>query len=167
MEVLILLSEYEVGVQVWGWEGVNHPTPSASSHCVLRLNLIKGSFNIVIYTPPPPPHTHQHTSSNQHSINHPKTLTYIYHGNSYQTQHTSIMHIISFLPRQPTNKISQGYKYGHGSKVLKPNITQTSKHSIQESKNIFIVFIIQNACSCKYMTYPTYLTASQHLCINA
>ena len=48
-------------------------------------------------------HTHQHTSSNQYGINHPKTLTYIYHGNLYETQHTSIMlyHIIS---SKATNK---------------------------------------------------------------
>jgi len=43
-----------------------HPTCGlTSSHYILHLNLIKGSFNIVIYT-----HTH--------------TLTYIYHGNSHQ-----------------------------------------------------------------------------------
>ena len=78
-------------------------------------------------------HTQQHTSSKQHDISHPKTLTYIYHDNSYQTQHTFIMHIISFNLRQPTNKISQGQKHRHGSKVLKSNITQTFKHSIEAS----------------------------------
>ena len=78
---------------------------STSSYCVLHLNLIKGLFNIVIYTHT---HTHQHTSSNQHGINHPKTLTYIYHGNSYQTQHSSIMHIISSNPRQQTTRYHKG-----------------------------------------------------------
>ena len=43
----------------------NHPTyGSASTHCVLLLNLIKGIFNIAFYT-----HTHTHT--------HTHTLTYI------------------------------------------------------------------------------------------
>ena len=57
MEGLVLLLEYGDGVQVRGWEVVTNLTPPdswlASSHCVLHLNLIKGSFNIVIYT-----HTH-------------------------------------------------------------------------------------------------------------
>ena len=53
-------------------------------------------------------HTHQHTSSNQHGINHPKTLTYIYHGNSHQAQHTFIMHIISSHPMQQTTRYHKG-----------------------------------------------------------
>ena len=46
-----------------------HPTRgSASSHCVLHLDLIKDSFNIFIYT-----YTHTlASSSNQHGNNHPK-----------------------------------------------------------------------------------------------
>ena len=72
---------------------------SASNHCVLRLNLIKGSFNIVIYT-----HTHTsiHLVINMASII-PKTLTYIY--NAY--------HII--LSKVANNKISQGQKHRHGN----------------------------------------------------
>ena len=39
-----------------------HPTHGlASSHCVLRLNLIKGMFNIVSYA-----HIHTHTHTNMH-----------------------------------------------------------------------------------------------------
>ena len=45
-------------------------------------------------------HTHQHSSSKQHGINYPKTLTYTYHGNSHQTQHTSI----ASHSRQQTNQ---------------------------------------------------------------
>ena len=78
-------------------------------------------------------HTHQHSSNNQHGINYPKTLTYIYHGNSPQAQHTFVMHIILSYPRQQINKIPQEQKHRHCSKVLTSNITQTSKHSIKAS----------------------------------
>ena len=51
------------------------------------------------------------------------------------------MHIISFHPRQPTNEISQGQKYRHGSKELKSNITQTSNkhiHCVHHPKCMFM-----------------------------
>ena len=51
MEGLILLPKYGLGVQVqFGKVLGTHDCPtlgSASTHCVLRLNLIKGMFNIV------------------------------------------------------------------------------------------------------------------------
>ena len=63
-----LLPKHMSGVQVWGWEGIRHQPHlthgSASIHCVLRFNLIKGILNIVILDS----HTHQHISSNQHGI---------------------------------------------------------------------------------------------------
>ena len=37
---------------------------------------------------------------------------------------------------------------------------------IQTNMFIFIIKHISHACSCECMTYLTYLTASQHLCIN-
>ena len=37
---------------------------------------------------------------------------------------------------------------------------------IQASMFIFIIKHISHACSCKCMTYLTYLAASQQLCIN-
>ena len=53
----------------------NHLTlGSTSTHCVLHLNLIKGTFDIAFYT-------HIHTSIHlriQHDIS-SRTLTYIYH----------------------------------------------------------------------------------------
>ena len=65
-----------VWVQILGmiWEGVRHLKSlnhgSASTHFFLRLNLIKGTFNIAFYT-------HTHTSI-QHEIS-SEILTYISH----------------------------------------------------------------------------------------
>ena len=61
----------------------NRPTcGSTFAHYVLRLNLIKDTFNIAFYT-----HTHTHTQAHtslhlsiQHGIS-SQTLAYIYHGN--------------------------------------------------------------------------------------
>ena len=50
VEALILLPKYGFGVQVRFWEGVRHLKPLtrglAFTHCVLRLNPIKDTFNI-------------------------------------------------------------------------------------------------------------------------
>ena len=137
---------------------------SAFGHCVLRFNFIKGSFYIVIYT-----HTHTHTNihlaTNMASII-SKTLTYIYHGNSHQAQHTSIMHIILSHPRQQTTRYH---------KRITIDMVTSKKHVIAFQKSRthhptkhvqLIIKYISNACSCGCMTYLTYLTASQHLCIN-
>ena len=92
----------------------------------------------------------------------------IYHDNSYQTQHTSIMHIISFHPRQPTNKISQGQKQRHGSiKELLESIKNI------KSTNIFQVhisypnqmYIHMNACltSLTLLHHSTYASMHDHI----
>ena len=135
---------------------------SASNHCALRLNLIKGLFNIVIYT-----HTHTsiHLATNMASII-SKTLTYIYHGNSHQAQHTSIMHIILSHPRQQTTRYH---------KRINIDMVTSKKHVIAFQKSRthhptkhvqLIIKYISNACSCGCITYLTYLTISQHLYIN-
>ena len=107
VEGLILLPEYGFGVQVRFWNVLgtqNRPTcRSASNYCVLHLNLIKGIFKFEFYT-----HTHQHESNNQHSINHPQTPTYTYHGNPYQTQHASIMHAYYIISSNAANKYHKG-----------------------------------------------------------
>ena len=98
---------------------------SASTHCILHLNLIKGTFNIVILDS----HTHQHTSSNQHSIVDPKP------------QHTSIMHLI-------TSQILT-YAYHTSHHIIYKGIKQTNIYHIQ-GRNISILrsnkhIIISNA----------------------
>ena len=92
----------------------------------------------------------------------------IYHDNSYQSQHTSIMHIISFHPRQPTNKILQGQKHRHGSiKELLESIKNI------KNANIFQVHISypnqmhihMNACltSLTLLHYSTYASMHNHI----
>jgi len=70
----------------------------ASTHFFLRLNLIKGTFNIAFYT-------HTHTSI-QHEIS-SEILTYISHA-SYIiiNPSTTIMVIISSHLRQQASKVS-------------------------------------------------------------
>ena len=144
----------------------NHPTHgSTSSHCVLHLNLITGMSNIVFYT---------YTYSNihlsiQHDINHPKTLTYIYHGITYHIL-AYIYHTCHFISSKAVSKSQQQIymaKIQTWKDLSKHVIASTHQEQlIQASMFIFIIKHISHACSCKCMTYLTYLAASQQLCIN-
>ena len=128
---------------------------SASTHCVLCLNHVKGIFNIVFYT-------HTHTSihlSIQHSIS-SQILTYIYHG---------IASHISYLRQQPNKHVSHRQKHHKTNSNI---IFLSPRHGIHTCTYTFIkneikVISQTNSCWCECMTYLTYLIASQHLCINA
>ena len=147
-----------------GMGSCQEPNPwSASSHYVFCLTLIKGIFNIVILNSHTHTHTHQHTSSNQHGINHPKILTYIYHGNSHQAQHTSIRHIISSHQRQQTTRYHKGRNINMATSKNHVIAFQTSR-TLHPTKHVqLIIKYISNACLCGCVTYLTYLTTSQHL----
>ena len=95
----------------------------------------------------------------------PKALTYIYHGNSHQSQHTSIMHIISSYPRQQTTRYHKGKNIDMTTSKKHVIAFQTSKthHPTKHVQLIIIYIYISNACLCGCMIY---LIASQHLCIN-
>ena len=125
---------------------------STSTHCILRLNLVKGKFNIVILD------SHTHTSihlSKQNGISSPNPSIHL-SCNSYH-------HI------QGNNQTNMSYPKRKHRHV---KIKQTSYHILSKSfTNIIhvhqgkIKIISQtNACSCKCMTY---LTTPQHLCIDA
>ena len=125
---------------------------SASTHCVLRLNLIKYTFNIAFYT-------HTHTLAYiKHGIKHPKTLTYIYH-----TSHIkSSIHLSCILSKQANKYLN----------YLNRNINmlRSNRHAIAMTRNLQIhqskikIIYQANAYSCECMTY---LTTPQHLCIDA
>ena len=147
MEGLVLLLEYEFRVRYGDGKMLGtqpHKTSrSASSHCVLCLNLIKGSFNIVICT-------HAHTSIllaiNMASII-PKTLT---HGNSHQAQHTSIMHIISSHPRQQITRYHKSRNIDMATSKRHVIAFQTSSTHHPTKHVQLIIKYISNACSCEY-----------------
>ena len=101
--------------------------------------------------------------NNGNSIIIPKILTYIYHGNSHQAQHTSIMHIISFHPRQQTTRYHKGRNINMATSKKHVIAFQTSRTHHPTKHVQLIIKYISNACSCGCMTY---LTASQYLCIN-
>ena len=95
---------------------------------------------------------------------HPQTLTYIYHAyhisNLAYIYHAS--HIKSY-PRQQTNEhISSRQEHRHGIKQACDRCL-----SIQPSMFILIIKVTPYACPYECMTYFTYLTTPQHLCINA
>ena len=93
----------------------NCPTHGlASIHCVLHLNLIKGTFNICIL------YSHTHTSIHL-EINmafHPKTLTYIYHA------------LILSHPRQQTNSWQNQRIIGEYQEYQEHKHTHSNSHII-------------------------------------
>ena len=110
-------------------------------------------------------HTSIHLAINMASII-PKALTYIYHGNSHQGQHTSIRHIISSHPRQQTTRYHKGRNIDMATSKKHVIAVQTSRTHHPTKHVQLIIKYISNACSNGCMTYFIDLTASQHLCIN-
>ena len=129
-----------------------HPSHgSASTHCVLRLNLIKSTFNIYHYRfTHTHTHTHQYTFSKQCGIISSQTLAYIYH-TSHSKEETQI--------QQQSNKYIIMSKAWHINLCI--HIHQHSHHIHQDKTRSYPQ---TNACSCECMPY---LSASQHLYINA
>ena len=126
---------------------------SASTQCVLRLNLIKDILNIVILNS----HTHQHTSRNQHGIFIPNPSI---HKSWHRNKHK---------PRAKTSwqiQTSMLFKQKHSRETLTSSISQTYKHSIKALNKCAHHVSHPNACSCECMPYLTYLTTPQHLYIN-
>ena len=144
-----------------------HPTYGlASNHCVLRLNLIEGLFNIVIYT-----HTHTHTSIHL-VINMTSIIQKPYHTSIMATHIKLNIHLscISYYLIQGSKQI----KISHGHDSIKQllesikNIKNTNifQVHISYSSNLNKIISQSNACTYECISYLTYLTASQYLCIN-
>ena len=127
----------------------NYPTYGLpSTHCILCLNLIKGTFNIVFYT-----FTHASIHLVINIEFHSKTLTYIYHA------------LILSHPRQEAN-------HGRIKELLESikNIKNTNipiQTLISYPSTLNKIISQSNAYTYECMSYVTYLTTSQHLCINA
>ena len=146
-----------------GRRQVSNPTHgSTSTHCVLRLNLIKSIFNIYHSRL-----THTLAYIQQTTWHHliPNPSIHLSCISSYlKPQHTSIIHGIISYPRlkhrHGSNQISiyhiQGIAY-----ILAHHVHQNSHHFHQGKTRSYPQ---KNACSCECMPY---LTTSQHLCINA
>ena len=109
-------------------------------------------------------HTSIHLAINMASII-PKALTYIYHGNSHQAQHTSIMHIISSHPRQQTTRYHKGKNIDMTTSKKHVIAFQTSRTHHPTKHVQLIIKYISNACLYECMTYLAYFSASQHLYI--
>ena len=116
-----------------------HPTcGSASTSCVLCLNLIKGTFNIVIldshtlaYIQQSTWHFHLQTPTYIYHAYHISNLTYIYHAS----------HIKPYLRQQTNEHISSRQEHRHGMKQACDRYL-----NIQPSMFILIIKVNLNAC---------------------
>ena len=162
MEGLILLPEYGFGVQVRFGKVLGTQDHlihrSASTHCVLHLNLVKGTFNIAILD------SHTHTNihlANKHGIFIPNPnihlscisyyiLAYIYHTQHYITSNAETCKYQIKVEKQAWQDQNNMFTYSQQTQIA----YLTSYPSYPQL----------NACTCECITY---LTPPQYLCINA
>ena len=127
----------------------------ASTHCVLRLNLIKAHSTLHSIL------THTHTSihlSIQRDIS-SQTLKYLYHASHIIINPSIHLSCISFREQTNDGRIKESLESMKNTNIFLAHMSHSS--------NLNKIISQLNACTCEYMTYPTYLTTSQHLCINA
>ena len=86
-----------------------------------------------------------------------QTLTYIYHA-SHHISNPSIYLSYMALYHIQGKTIDMA--------VIKQHVIGNIKHIIQQSTFILILKVKPYACPCECITYFTYLTTPQHLCIN-